>query len=191
MMTVETWIKTFISHLLHITHSQWIYRNISLHHHRFGAIEHKERHELLREIDILLETDPDEVAEESKFLLEIDFQQLQDSPTTEQSYWVHAMKAAVRAGRRSRPPRRCLNPNAPSFRPRLSTTVSRTAAPSKSPSPTTPLRHLPYNIEPITLSPQQRLPPPRLNQPPRGSAAEILLTYRINENSVALIEDME
>jgi hypothetical protein len=45
MMTIDTWIKTLISHLLHITHSQWIYRNISLHHHRFGAIEHQERHE--------------------------------------------------------------------------------------------------------------------------------------------------
>jgi hypothetical protein len=185
-MSVETWIKTFISHLLHITHSQWIYRNISLHHHRFGAIEHKERSELLLEIDILLETDPAEVAEESKFLLEIDFQQLQDSSTTEQSYWVHAMKAAVRAGRRSRSPQRRLNPNAPSFRPGSSAT-----APSNCPSPTTAPRPPSHISEPVSPPRQQRLPPIRLNQPPCGSAAEIFLTYRVNKNPVAFGNDKE
>jgi hypothetical protein len=33
LLTIDSWLRTFISHLLHITHSQWIYRNISLHHH--------------------------------------------------------------------------------------------------------------------------------------------------------------
>jgi hypothetical protein len=110
---------------------------------------------------------------------------LHDSTTTEQSYWVHAMKAAVRAGRRSRPPRRRLNPKAPCFRPRPPTNDPPTAAPSSGPILTPPTRPLPHNNAPTLPPVPQHLPPPRLNQPPRGSAAEIFLTYRVNENSVA------
>jgi hypothetical protein len=43
---------------------------------------------------------PDEVPEESKFLLEIDFTKLRHKSTEKQSYWVHAVWAAVTAGRR-------------------------------------------------------------------------------------------
>jgi hypothetical protein len=125
------------------------------------------------------------VADESKFLLEIDFQQLQESNTTEQSYWVHAMKAAVRAGRRSRPSRRHLNPNAPSFRPRSSIRTLPPQAPSGGPSTSTSTRPPPHNNEPTSTPRLQRLPLPRLNQPPRGSAAEIFLIHRVNENSVS------
>ena len=50
---------------------------------------------MLREIDSYLSVSPaDKVPEESKFLLEIDFQSIRTS------YWVHAMRAAVRAGQR-------------------------------------------------------------------------------------------
>ena len=59
-----------------------------------------ERKQLLVEIDKLIHTPPDKVPEESKFLLEIDFARLRRADNTEQNYWVHAIKAAVKAGRR-------------------------------------------------------------------------------------------
>ena len=46
---------------------------------------------------------PEAVPEESKFLLEIDFQQIRTAATEKQSYWVQAMRAAIHAGRRVPP----------------------------------------------------------------------------------------
>jgi hypothetical protein len=100
MMTAFDWTAKFISSLLHITHGQWIYRNISRHHHIYGLLKSTERRELLREIDKFMRVDPEEVPEESRFLLEIDFQQFRHERTEKQSYWVHAIRAAVKAGRR-------------------------------------------------------------------------------------------
>ena len=98
-MSVDDWMSAFISKLLHIAHSQWIYCNVSKHQNKLGLIRHAERQELLLEIDRLIHIRPDEVPEESKFLLEVDFAWLQKGDLTSQNYWVHAVKAAVVAGR--------------------------------------------------------------------------------------------
>jgi hypothetical protein len=54
----------------------------------------------LLEIDRLIHLSPDEILEESKFLLEVDFVRLRGGELTTQHYWVHAVKAAVVEGRR-------------------------------------------------------------------------------------------
>ena len=78
-LTIDSWMRTFISKLPHITHdSQWIYRNNLLHHARLGVLEKKERGVILVEIDRLAVLGPVQLPEESKFLLEIDFEQLRD-----------------------------------------------------------------------------------------------------------------
>ena len=99
IMSVDDWMSSFISKLLHIAHGQWIYRNISKHHDKLGLIRRAERQELLLEIDRLIHIHPDKVPEESKFLLEVDFARLRQGDLTSQNYWVHAVKAAVVAGR--------------------------------------------------------------------------------------------
>ena len=106
-LTASDWTTQFITRLLHITHGQWIYRNISRHHRRHGLLEQAERKSLLREIDQYMQVAPEDVPEESRFLLEIDFQQIRTASTEKQSYWVHAIRAAVKAGsRRGVDPRR-------------------------------------------------------------------------------------
>jgi hypothetical protein len=40
---------------------------------------------------------PEDLPEESKFLLEVDFARLRNGELTSQHYWVHAVKAAVSA----------------------------------------------------------------------------------------------
>jgi hypothetical protein len=102
MMTSFDWTAQFISRLLHLTHGQRIYRNISRHHHIYGLLKSTERRALLRKIDQFMRVDPEEVPEESRFLLEIDFQQIRHEQTEKQSYWVHAIRAAVKAGRRAK-----------------------------------------------------------------------------------------
>ena len=113
MLTAADWLNQFIQRLLHLTHGQWIYRNVSRHHLQHGQLKELERKSLLREIDKYLSVSPDDVPEESKFLLEIDFRQIRTATTEKQSYWVHAMRAAIHAGRRVPPGgrrlRRCLS----------------------------------------------------------------------------------
>ncbi len=43
------WTKQFISKKLQIMHSQWIYRNISLHNKQQGYLRHKRSEDLLQE----------------------------------------------------------------------------------------------------------------------------------------------
>ena len=102
MLTPDDWTKQFITKLLHITHGQWIYRNVSRHHSKHGLLKDLERQSLLREIEQYLSVSPapEDVPEDSRFLLEIDFQSIRTAATESQSYWVHAMRAAVKAGRR-------------------------------------------------------------------------------------------
>ena len=50
-MVAEDWMSQFITRILHITHGQWLYRNISRHHRQHGLLEEADRTALLREID--------------------------------------------------------------------------------------------------------------------------------------------
>lgn len=94
------WVKQFITRVLHITHSQWIFRNFTLHDKRRGVLVNKEKREMLVRIESLAGTNPDEIPEESKFLLEFDLDMLCKSDLDTQTYWVVAMEAARSAGRR-------------------------------------------------------------------------------------------
>ena len=99
-MNGDDWMKHFINHILHLSHSQWIFRNITLHHRTQGYLRLKEREDVLKQIDTLIETDPGAVPEASKFLLEFDHNALYRSSFEHQVYWVAAVKAATKAGRR-------------------------------------------------------------------------------------------
>ena len=100
-LTIADWTKRLISQLLQISHAQWVFRNVSLHDARTGHIRVKRRETVLAEVDRLAEVDPILLPENSKYLLEIDFSSLHRDPLEKQSYWVLAMKAAVRAGQRT------------------------------------------------------------------------------------------
>jgi len=100
-LTGEDWMKAFISHLLQISHSQWIFRNYTLHDKQRGYLRLRARTEVLREIHTLLETPPSEVPPESLYLLELDHSALYKASYETQAYWVLALKAARRAGRRT------------------------------------------------------------------------------------------
>ena len=96
----DDWVKQFISRVLHITHSQWIYRNFTLHDRMKGYLRLKDRLLTLADIETLLDTQPHELPKESGFLLEMDLDRLCNSDIEQQKYWVYAMKAARKAGRR-------------------------------------------------------------------------------------------
>jgi hypothetical protein len=91
------WMKQFFSKLLHLTHSQWIYCNILLHHRRQGYLCNKQAADLLREIQEFSKLSPDKVPMSSRFLLEINFTELTRSHVETQRYWMFAVHAALKA----------------------------------------------------------------------------------------------
>ena len=66
-----------------------------------GYLRVKQCDTVLREVDRLSEVDPILLPTDSKYLLEIDFSSLHRDTLEKQSYWLLAMKAAVRAGQRT------------------------------------------------------------------------------------------
>ena len=100
-MNGKDWMKKFITHLLHISHSQWLVRNFTLHEAHRGYLQLQRRRVVLKDISKLVNIDPMEIPDASRFLLEMDFPNLLDADYVTQSYWVRAMKAATRAGRRT------------------------------------------------------------------------------------------
>jgi hypothetical protein len=101
-MTGSDWMKAFISQLLQISHSQWIFRNYTLHDKQRGYLRLRLRSDILREVHRLLDTPPSEVPPESQYLLELDHSSMYTASYEDQAYWVLAVKAARRAGRRAK-----------------------------------------------------------------------------------------
>jgi hypothetical protein len=62
------WAKQFISKILHITHSQWIFRNFSLHDKRNGYLHKKKLEEIALELELLAGLAPEDVPAESQFI---------------------------------------------------------------------------------------------------------------------------
>ncbi len=70
------WTKQFITKILQITHSQWIYQNILLHNKCLGYLHHKRADQLMKEMEVLADLSLEDVPEASRFLLEINFTEL-------------------------------------------------------------------------------------------------------------------
>ncbi len=95
------WTKSLFSKLLHITHSQWIYQNFTLHDKLCRYLHKKKIKDITLTIEELAETPAEEIPEESKFLLEINFGKLTKSHIKNQQYWIIALQAVITAGQRS------------------------------------------------------------------------------------------
>ena len=96
-LTAESWTKTFISKILHITHSQWIFRNFMLHGKTNGLLRLQEQEAILLHIEELSTSNKNDLPEESRFLLEFDLEQLRNADYDTQCYWTAAVSAARQA----------------------------------------------------------------------------------------------
>ncbi len=117
------WTKQFISMILQLTHSQWIYCNISLHNKCHGYLWNKQSESLLQTIAELSDLSPEEVPNNSRFLLEFNFTELTKAHLETQQYWTLAVNAALTArqdecqqGARIKRVRRKLNRKIPSWK---------------------------------------------------------------------------
>jgi hypothetical protein len=97
-LTGNDWMKAFISHLLQMSHSQWIFCNYTLHDKQRGYLRLRLRSDIFCKIHKLLETPLSDVLPESQYLLELNHSSMYNVIYEEQAYWVVALKAARRAG---------------------------------------------------------------------------------------------
>jgi hypothetical protein len=97
-INADNWVKGFITKILAISHTQWIFWNITLHDQQHGHLALLCREKLIEEIEKLQALDPDDVPPESTFLLEFDIDSLGAADITKQEQWIMAMQAARKAG---------------------------------------------------------------------------------------------
>jgi hypothetical protein len=93
----EDWTKQFISKILQIMHSQWIFQNITLHDRTHGYLNNKKADEIMQQLNVLSNLAPEDVPEASRFLLEINFSRLSTLHLETQKYWTLAVDADLKA----------------------------------------------------------------------------------------------
>ena len=98
-MSVETWAKGLVIKLLEITHGQWLYRNVVVHDKTTGDLVSRRKEEIRDALEEQLVLGEEELAEEDRFLLEINLDDLDHSTGEEQTYWLLALQAAKEARR--------------------------------------------------------------------------------------------
>jgi hypothetical protein len=69
-------MKAFVSHLIQISHLQWIFRNFTLHDKQRGYLSLLKCATVLKEVDRLLDTAPVDIPADSQYLLELDYSTL-------------------------------------------------------------------------------------------------------------------
>ena len=93
-----SWVQQLIRRIVHITHSQWIYRNVSLHHSR----DSDRSDDLIAEIHQILDMPEKDLPADSRYLLDVDSDALRNGSVDAQEKFVYVARAAIKAGQRVR-----------------------------------------------------------------------------------------
>ncbi len=98
---VSKWTSGLITQLLQVTHFQWIYRFVLVHDRSTGTLVLAHKEELMKEIAHQMEMGAEGLAEDDRFLLECNFDELTTTNGKQQEYWILAIQAAREACRLS------------------------------------------------------------------------------------------
>ncbi len=93
------WITGLITQLLQVTHTQWIYCCMLVHDCTTGTMITAHKADLLREIEHQLTLSPEGLAEEDRFLLECNFDDIASTSGELQGYWLLGIQVAREASR--------------------------------------------------------------------------------------------
>jgi hypothetical protein len=95
-MSVETWAKELVIKLLEVTHGQWLYRNVVVHNRTAGDLVSRWKEEIRDALEEQMELGEEGLAEEDRFLLEINPEELDNSTGEDQNqtYWLLSLQAA-------------------------------------------------------------------------------------------------
>ena len=76
---IDDWSKALVIKLLECTHGQWLYRNVHIHDAVSGTLANQKKEKLRQKITEYIDTAKDEIAEEDKYLLDIDIDELDET----------------------------------------------------------------------------------------------------------------
>ena len=93
-LPIQSWCAGLVTRLLEVTHGQWLYRNVHVHDILTGDIATRRKEDIRRELLDQIEIGGEGLAEEDKYLLEINLDELDTSSGEEQTYWLLALRAA-------------------------------------------------------------------------------------------------
>ncbi len=99
MIRATQWITGFITQLLQVTHTQWVYKCVLVHDRTTGMLILTHKEDLLKEIEYQLTLGPNTLTEEDRYLLECNFDDLTMTTGEHQEYWLLAIMAAREASR--------------------------------------------------------------------------------------------
>ncbi len=88
------WITGFITQLLQVVHTQWIYQCILVHDRTTGTLILTHKEKLIKEFEYQLSLGTDTLSEGDRFLLECNFDDLATTSRESQEYWLLAIRAA-------------------------------------------------------------------------------------------------
>ena len=77
-LNATNWTKQIMLNILKISHSQWIYWNILFHNQTHGYLNKKNTEQMAEEIHCIAKLEPEDVPEESRFLLEMNLVELME-----------------------------------------------------------------------------------------------------------------
>lgn len=94
-LTEDKWVRMVIQKLLELTHGMWIYRNLTIHDAAKGVLAVQRKEKLMEEIQRQIELGGEGLAEEDKWMLEVNLGDLDEGCTGEyETYWLMAIKTA-------------------------------------------------------------------------------------------------
>ena len=88
------WARTLVRKLIEATHGVWIYRNLTMHDKNSGLLATQGKEQLIKEIELQIEKGGEGLAEQDKWMLEIDIEKLETSSGERESYWLLAIQTA-------------------------------------------------------------------------------------------------
>jgi hypothetical protein len=91
------WIAGLITQLLQVAHTQWIYRCVLVHDRTTEVLISAHKAELLKEIEHQLALGLEGLAEEDRFLLMCNFNDLSSTTGEHQGYWLLGIQASREA----------------------------------------------------------------------------------------------
>ena len=81
--------------LLEIVHQQWLYRNATVHMKLEDNLTADQHRQILTRIEECLEIDPEELLDENRDLLQLDFERLATGPVKDKMKCIAEMESAM------------------------------------------------------------------------------------------------
>ena len=93
-LEADIWVERLVIKLLEVTHGQWIFRNLMVHDSVSGVLVTKDKEELQLEIEKQKELGGEGLAEQDKWMMEVNLGDLEKTTGESQYYWLVSIQTA-------------------------------------------------------------------------------------------------